>query len=206
MHKISDYKYSVDGTPTDSVFLGLHKLGGKKPRLVLSGINKGGNLGNDLTYSGTVAAAIEAHYNKIPAVAISLYFGKAECEVKDPFPKAADMFFSLILPFIEESFGGDVFYEKPNLINVNIPVSALDKEDLNIEWTTLGVRKYGGEIIERKDPRGKSYYWIGGDQHGFEDIKGSDCIAVKHGKVSLTPLEISLADNKTIKHLLKRSL
>ena len=190
--KFSESVYSVSGTPTDSVFVGLNKIVKEKPDIAVSGINKGANLGNDITYSGTVAAAVETFYNGITSFAVSLYIRDFTTFDESFFDKAAKIFFEHVLPEVEKKIGD--LYSKPYLFNINIPV---DIDPLNIPeicWTSLGKRNYGGEVIRRTDPRGNDYFWIGGDQTHFEDIPGSDCNAIKDGCVSITPLKMDFTD------------
>jgi 5'-nucleotidase len=181
--------YAVNGTPSDSVFLGTSAFFNEKPDFVFSGINRGGNLGDDVHYSGTVSAAVEGAIVGIPSVAIS-QLGKAKFDytVAAQFAKKA---FELItndpLP--------------PHIVlNINVPEGA---KSLDFEVTKTGKRDYGGPFEKRFDPRGRPYYWIGGDAYRFEDIEGSDCNAIVAGKISVTPLEINLTSQtyvEKIKH------
>ncbi len=201
--KFAENRFAVDGTPTDSVFLALSTLMDEQPNLIISGINRGGNLGNDLTYSGTFAAAIEGYYRGITSIAVSLYFRDSSSVTDETFRQAAKMLFSRIIPFIEDGVGKEKLYQQPHLLNVNIPETALFEKSPEIEWCHLGKRVYGGQVIKRTDPRGGEYYWIGGDQHGFEDIPHSDCNAIQSGRISITPIAINLTDEKLLNHLLE---
>ncbi len=192
--KLSESKYAVDGTPVDSVFVGINELVPERPAIAFSGINKGANIGNDLAYSGTVAAAIEAFNNGITSVAVSLFISDYFNFDDVCFEKCAELFVSKILPEIENKT--EELYAKPFLFNVNIPQSALEKDSVLIKWTFPGKRNYGGEVIKRVDPRGKEYFWIGGDQYSFADIPGSDCNAVLEGAVSISPLKLSYFDEE----------
>ncbi len=202
IHEFNENKYAVDGTPTDSVFLGLNHLSSVKPDLIVSGINRGANLANDLTYSGTFSAALEGFYHNISSIAVSLFITDFSVFNDSFFTSCAKIFFEKVLPFIEESVGEE-FYLKPHLINVNIPQSAIqeDIDSIIIEWTKLGKRLYGGAVVKRVDPRGRDYYWIGGDQSGFVDFPGSDCNSVLAGKISVTPIKISLTDDEKLIYL-----
>jgi len=199
--KFSNNRFGVTGTPTDAVFLGLHELLKEKPVFAVSGINKGGNLGNDITYSGTVAAAIETFYNGITSFAVSLYISDKESFCDDLFSIAAKVLFDTVIPDIEKKIEKNELYSKPYLFNINIPDTVLKKLDCSIRWTVLGKRLYGGEVIKRIDPRGGEYYWIGGNQHLFEDIAGSDCNAVSEGFISITPLKLSFSDHALLDKL-----
>jgi 5'-nucleotidase len=186
VHELSPRRMSVDGTPVDCVKLALTGLLPVKPDLVVSGINNGPNLGDDIIYSGTVSAAIEATLLGIPAIAVSLVTFK-----NFDFDAAADFTARLI-----ESI------QRPGippgtLLNVNVP--HLPKEQLR-GWklTRMGKRHYSENIVERIDPRGVKYYWIGGDDLGFAHDDGTDCIAVHEGFVSVTPLQVDLTDHKLL--------
>jgi 5'-nucleotidase len=203
--KLADHRFAVHGTPADAVILYFDAPLHEKPDLVISGINLGGNLAHDLTYSGTVCAAIEGFYHGVTSIAVSLYFaGKSDYDRKH-FDTAAELFVGKILPHMEAACGGRDLYETPRLFNVNIPVAALGRKRPVIRWTSLGKRNYGGQIIKREDPRGRPYYWIGGDQLGFEDIPGSDCNAMRDGEVSITPLTMHFTDEKTLNRLRKKT-
>ncbi len=197
--KFSDFKYSVDGTPVDSVFVGLNNLSKEKPDLVISGINKGANLGNDIAYSGTVAAAIEAWWNNITSLAVSLFISDPSSFSETLFQKAAELLFSQIIPEIEQKVGKETFYNTPHLFNINIPDTSLDNIKSGIKWTFPGQRNYGGNVVKRTDPRGREYFWIGGDQHQFANIPGSDCNAVREGYISISPLKLSFGDKEALR-------
>ena len=122
--KISNNRFGITGTPTDAVFIGLHELLKEKPLFAVSGINKGGNLGNDITYSGTVAAAIETFYNGITSFAVSLYISDKESFCDDLFSIAAKVLFDMIIPDIETKMGKDNLYSQPSLFNINIQATA----------------------------------------------------------------------------------
>ena len=191
----------MNGTPADAVTLYLDAPLGPRPKLVVSGINLGGNLARDLLYSGTVAAAIEGFYHGVTSIAVSLYFGGPAAYAPAHFDTAASLFIDEILPLIERGFGGEMLYATPRILNVNIPVTALDGGRPDLRWTHLGERDYGGQIIAGTDPRGKPYYWIGGDQSAFADLPGSDCNAMRDGAVSITPLSVSFTDEQTLNRL-----
>jgi len=198
VYQKGDRSFAVTGTPADAVILYLDAPLGPHPRLIISGINLGANLARDLTYSGTVCAAIEGFYHGITSIAVSLYLSEATSVTLAQFEQAGTLFVEEILPFIKRPFDPEEFYEKPRLFNVNIPLAALGRRDPEIRWTRLGLRLYGGQIERRTDPRGHPYYWIGGDQHGFADIPGSDCNTVRDGAISVTPLSVSFTDEQTL--------
>ncbi|MCB1213927.1 MAG: 5'/3'-nucleotidase SurE [Deltaproteobacteria bacterium] len=175
--------YSVTGTPADCITLGVHEVLKKKPDLVVSGINHGANLGYDVHYSGTVSAAMEGTIMGIKSLAFSSVF----LEEKPRFKPAA-----LFAKRLIKSLGR---HELPEgvMLNVNIPnVAASQLKGPVI--CRLGMRHYGEVIVQKLDPRGRKYYWIGGDQKNFADIPGSDCNAVIEKKIAITPLSIQMTD------------
>ncbi len=170
--------HAVDGTPTDAVYLGLNLvLKGRWPDVVVSGVNHGPNLGNDVHYSGTVAAAMEGALLGVPAVAVSL----AHPPPHD-FGEAARFAAALARALVASRPAG------PVLLNVNVPPGPVRG------WRPcrLGRRTYGNEVVEKLDPRGRRYYWIGGEGGAVnEDIPGSDCNCVTFDHlVSVTPLDL----------------
>jgi len=177
---------SVDGTPTDCVLLGVHGFLKQKPDLVVSGINHGPNMGNDTSYSGTVAAAVEGTLLGIPSVAISL----ATWESAD-FEPAAEVARELVKTFLDRGI-------HPGMcVSVNIP--PIPRPAMKgIRVTRLGKRVYHDVIVEKTDPRGKLYYWIGGEDPTWEHDESSDFNAVSEGYVSVTPLSLELTDYKAI--------
>jgi len=185
--QVGERRFSVDGTPTDAVYLALnHLLRGRPPDLVLSGVNHGPNLGNDVLYSGTVAAAMEGALLGVTAIAVSL----AARAPHDFGPAAA---FAAELAWRLAADPEPV----PTLFNVNVPAGPVKGYRL----TRLGVRTYGNEVVEKQDPRGRSYFWIGGDaSHG--DIPGSDCNTVfDDGLVAVTPLHLDLTHDALLSRL-----
>jgi 5'/3'-nucleotidase len=184
--EIGRRRFAVDGTPTDCVKLALTGLLSVRPDLVVSGINKGPNLGDDIIYSGTVSAAIEGALLGIPAIAVSLVtFENFE------FQTAAE-FTAILVSRIQERG-----MPPETLLNVNVP--PLPKEQIK-GWrlTRQGKRHYSENIVERTDPRGKKYYWIGGDSLGFAHDDGTDCLAVHEGYISITPLQVDLTNHKLL--------
>jgi len=180
-------RFSVDGTPTDCVNLGIHSLLDFHPDLVISGINRGANIGDDVTYSGTVAAALEATLMGIPAFAISLASNEEDAD----YSNAARFATTLAGLVFRNGLPQDTF------LNVNVPdlPSASLKKPL---ITIQGRRCYEGTIIDKVDPRGRSYYWIGTADLDFHDIEGSDFAAIKRGHVSITPLHLDMTNHGSI--------
>lgn len=190
MEEISQNTYSVDGTPTDCVNLAVNGiLKDKKPDLIVSGINKGENLGDDVTYSGTVSAAIEGTLLEIPSIAVSVVN-------KNGFQFDTASYYALIIAKYVLRRG----LPKGTFINLNIP--SLPKGEIKgIKVTRQGKRVYGESIVENIDPRGRKYYWIGGNELGFLDIENSDIIAVNRGYVSVTPIKLDLTDYDFLERL-----
>ncbi len=176
--------YAVDGTPTDCSWIGInHILKDRKPTLMVSGINHGPNLADDVTYSGTVAAAMEASILGVPAIAFSL-----ASRGGFDFKPAARFARSLVAAALAQSLPPHM------LLNVNVP-GGIDPEGYVV--TRLGKHSYGSEIVEKLDPRGRKYYWIGGNEYQHEDIPGSDCnVVLRERRVSVTPMHLDLTHHK----------
>ena len=177
--------FAVDGTPTDCVMIGCSKIFKNPPDMIISGINMGGNVGDDIHYSGTVAAAFEGGLMGIPSVAISqLGAGKFDFTYSSLFIEY------LVRKILKHSLPAGI------VLNVNVPPHA---KSLEFEITKTGKRNYGDIYVEAKDPRGRPYYWIGGNQYSFHNIKGSDGNAIMAGKISVTPLTVYATKDSFIK-------
>ncbi|MEZ4815179.1 MAG: 5'/3'-nucleotidase SurE [Bdellovibrionota bacterium] len=178
--------YALSGTPADCVCMGLRKVLKKRPDAIISGINRGLNLGNDVFYSGTVAAAREGALLKIPAIAASMDFHfEPGTDKKAYFDEAATFLRELALKTVKEGI------PERSLLNVNFPNLPLSKVK-GVKIARQGFRIYSEGILERTDQRKKNYYWLGGEYEGFEPIKGLDCVAVDQGYISVTPLRIDI--------------
>jgi len=177
--------YAVDGTPTDCAWLGInHVLRDRRPQLLVSGINHGPNLADDVFYSGTVAAAREAAIIGVPSIAVSLAARRGF-----EFGPAAGFARALVEAALEEPLAPSQH------LNVNVPPGAEPKE-----WVASrqGKHSYGGGVVEKTDPRGRKYYWIGGNEYQHEDVPGSDCNAVlREGRVAVTALTLDATDYPT---------
>lgn len=186
VEELGPRRFSVDGTPTDCVKIALTGLLPVRPNLVVSGVNKGPNLGDDIIYSGTVSAAIEGALLGLPAIAVSL----VTFENFD-FRAAAEFTATLVARIKEKGMPLET------LLNVNVP--ALPKDQLK-GWrlTRQGKRHYTEKIDVRIDPRGRKYYWIGGDNLGFAQEDGTDCVAVHESYISVTPLQVDLTNHKVL--------
>lgn len=172
--------YAVDGTPTDCVNLAIQGLlKEEKPDLVVSGINFGLNLGNDVTYSGTVSAAFEAHLQKLPAVAFS-----QEIAEGFSFEDAARVAREVLQGVLAKPVPRDL------LLNVNVPA---DRPLKGVRLTRLCRRFYHQTVVTKEDPRGREYFWIGGSPE-WESEPGTDHAALIDGYVSITPLHLDLTD------------
>ncbi|CAA7623521.1 broad specificity 5'(3')-nucleotidase and polyphosphatase [Candidatus Terasakiella magnetica] len=192
VRRVSRRRFAVDGTPTDAVLLGVNLvMKGKKPDLVLSGVNRGSNLGEDVTYSGTVAAAMEATILGVPAIALSQF-------ITHPHPvkwgTAEHWAPEIIRRVLAVGWGRNV------LMNVNFP-DVVASHVTGIEVTRQGKRKLGDEIVERKDPRGESYVWIGAQRAEERSTPGTDIEAVCRGAISVTPLCFDLTDRDGMRAL-----
>ena len=189
LRQVSERHYSVDGTPTDSVLLGVRQLlRDKKPDLVLSGINRGSNLGDDVTYSGTVAAAMEGTLLGIPSIALSQHIvGDGPIKWDTARHWAPD----IIRRAVAAGWTANV------LLNVNFPDLPADQVS-GVAITSQGKRKIGDELVERVDPRGQPYYWVGGQRLEDPGVAGSDLEAVYSGRVAVTPLGVDLTHQATL--------
>lgn len=183
LRKVGRRRYCVDGTPTDCVLIAIHQLlKDRPPDLVLSGINRGGNLGEDATYSGTVAAAMEGTLLGIRSVALSqVYSNGAEARWS-----TAEQWAPAVLQRL-----GAFAWPAGVLLNVNFPDVAAESVR-GIEATRQGRHKIGGRMVEGVDPRGQRYFWIGGEREQNRALAGTDLAAVYAGAVSVTPLCLEL--------------
>ena len=189
INRVGENMLAVDGTPTDCVLLGVHGYLKRKPGLVLSGINHGPNMGEDVSYSGTVSAAMEGTFLGIPSIAVSL----ATWTPQD-FGPAKRIVYSLVRNLIRRGLPARL------CLNINIP--ATPSEGIRgLRVTRLGRRVYHDVIVEKRDPRGKLYYWIGGKDVTWEHDETSDWNAVQAGYVSLTPLTLELTDYREMVEL-----
>jgi 5'-nucleotidase len=183
IHEVAEDTYSVDGTPTDCVLVAFHGELGERPDLVVSGINHGPNMGEDVFYSGTVAAAIEGVLQGVPGVAASLVTRQAT-----DFHDAADVVGHLLRQVLERGL------TRRLLLNINLPfVPAADLKGVHV--TRLGTREYADTLVRKVDPRGRDYFWIGGEDPVWRPDEGTDFHSVDAGFVSVTPLQLELTDH-----------
>lgn len=190
VEEVGPRMYAVDGTPTDCVNLAVNGiLRKKKVALLASGINKGGNMGDDITYSGTVSAAMEGTLLGIPSIAVSLV-GNGRFDFEEP----ARIALRMARKVLEEGM------LKDTLLNINIP--GVPKEEIRgIRVTRMGKRIYGDAIVQKRDPRGRKYFWIGGNHLRHEDVPGSDLVAVSRNYVSVTPIHLDLTNYASMQAL-----
>jgi 5'-nucleotidase len=184
VRKLEEDVYTLDGTPTDCVTLGMNKILPRMPDLLVSGINPGPNLGDDISYSGTVSAAIEGTMYGIPSLAFSLA-GEAPFD----FETAAGVAWKLASMALQ--FG----LPENTLLNINIP--QLPPGDIRgIRFTRQGRRIYKNAIQETYDPRGKKHYWIGGGTVQWTSGEDTDEQALREGYISVTPIQLDLTNHE----------
>lgn len=181
--RLPDGSLQVDGTPTDCVLLALGTLLPERPNFVFSGINHGPNMGEDVLYSGTVAAAMEGLSLGIPGVAMSL--AGANVDVLDTQRSWLERLVANVVA-VEQ-------FPKETLLNINLPPIPGD-QILGIRVTTLGKRVYSESLVETKDPWGRTVYWIGGGQISWSGGEDSDFRAIHDGYISVTPLHVDLTN------------
>jgi 5'/3'-nucleotidase len=187
MSRMAERHFLVDGTPTDCVTLGICEvLRGRAPDLIVSGINFGGNMGDDVHYSGTVSAAFEAAIMGVPAIAVSQVVGEAFSWVH-----AAHFARVLAARVLQRGIPAGT------LLNVNVPPG----KPLGVRFTALGKRRYTEGVVEDTDPRGRTCYWIGGGDPVWEPIPGTDFNEVGAGFISVTPLQLDMTDHEQLARL-----
>jgi 5'-nucleotidase len=186
---IRDHWHMVDGTPADCVLLAVRELLPRRPALVVSGINTGPNLGDDVTYSGTVAGAYEGMLLGFPSVAIS----NAGYEPTD-YRTAGRCAALIARHVLKHGLPPDT------VLNVNVPDVPFDQLQ-GISITRQGLREFDDEIIARKDPRGNAYYWIGGFRPNSVPHPGTDIEAIANNRVSVTPLHRDITNHTSLEVL-----
>jgi 5'-nucleotidase len=187
--QVAERHFKVNGTPSDCVNLAVNGLLPVRPDLVVSGINQGANMGDDISYSGTAAAAFEAAILGIPAIAVSL-----ATKQDFHFMPAARFVRALAVSVLETGLPAYVF------LNVNVPdTKGADIVDYVI--THQGRSDYEKTVTATKCPRDLTYYWLGGKGVAFQDISGSDANAVRSGLISITPISTDLTDYGSLEHV-----
>ena len=192
---VGERRHVIDGTPTDCVLIAVNQLLPERPDFVLSGVNHGPNMGEDVLYSGTVAAAMEGTILGIPSVAVSFTSRSHE-----RLPGYADALESLLRGLIgRDGFPTETFF------NVNLPdIPAEEVQGVRI--TTLGRRVYSDSLTRREDPSGREYFWIGGGVSSWSGRDDSDFRAVRAGCISVTPLHLDLTNYGLINEVRSWSL
>lgn len=187
--RVGENRYSVNGTPSDCVHLALTGLLDDEPDLVVSGINHGANLGDDVIYSGTVAAAMEGRFLGLPTVAVSLVGHQLK-----HFDAAARVASEMVRQIGESMLSSDV------ILNVNVP--NLPYEELNgIRAVRLGFRHKSEPVVKSEDPHGRTIFWVGPAGRGQDAGPGTDFHAIEEGAVSVTPLKVDLTRHDSLPQL-----
>ena len=195
MREVSRRRYACDGTPTDCVLLAInHLLKDDRPTLVLSGINRGANLGEDVHYSGTIAAAMEAVLLGVPAIALSLSVPWGQ---KAHWATAEMHVAAIIKRLVKIGWPDDV------LMNVNFPHVADPKKVLGVKASRQGKRKIGDTMVQSRDPRGVPYFWIGDTKAGRVPQPGTDLATVISGHISVTPIGLNMTHKPALAALRK---
>src|SRR6266480_2218275 len=185
IRQIDDRHWTVDGTPTDCVTLALNKIlqESELPHVCASGINHGGNLGDDATYSGTVAGALEATILGVPGIAVSLV-----AREHFDFKEAARFALLAVKKILSEGL------PEGTLLNINVPL----REITGVKVTRQGIKNARPVITEHIDPRGKPYFWIGEEYFNFNAADGTDYSAIEQGCISITPLKSDMTDHRAL--------
>ncbi|CBW26699.1 Multifunctional protein surE [Includes: 5'/3'-nucleotidase (EC 3.1.3.6) (Nucleoside monophosphate phosphohydrolase); Exopolyphosphatase (EC 3.6.1.11)] [Halobacteriovorax marinus SJ] len=184
--KIKENIYGCSGYPADCALMGFGHIANKESvDLFISGINRGANLGQDIYYSGTVAAAREATFHNIPSIAVSSAMDFASTKKPD------DKYFYTAANFIKKLVQANVhkLIEPMTLLNINVP-EVLESEVKGVELAHLGFRRYSENIDMRTDFRNREYFWIGGKYNGHNNDAGSDCSVIDEEKISFTCLNL----------------
>jgi len=185
--EIAEREYAVEGTPADAMILALHKLLPEKPDLVVSGINRGGNVGENVYYSGTVGAAMEAAINRVPAVAVSVAYRRKEID----FAAAAQFTRGLVPLILREGLPPGV------LLNVNVPQDWAGE----VRFTRQSSKITRNLLQPGVDPRGRQYYWLSEQQFTGGIEPDTDHAAIRDAAISITPLAFDLTHTQSLNHL-----
>jgi len=192
IRRLAERRFAVDGTPTDAVLLAVKEvMKDARPDLVISGINRGGNMGEDVTYSGTVAAAMEATLLDIPAIAMSQNLTPGQ----EPKWETAER-------FAPEVIGRLAAAAWPRTVFVNVNFPDVDPDRVTgIRVARQGRRKPGGALQQGTDPAGRPYFWIGSARDAEHHVAGSDLEVVTNGGVSVCPMHLDLTHGPTLQAL-----
>lgn len=189
VEQVDDNTYFVNGTPTDCVHVAITGLLDTEPDMVVSGINHGANLGDDVLYSGTVAAAMEGRFLGLPAIAVSLVLAGHE-----NFSVAAKITADLVRRIIADPLPTDT------ILNINVP-DRPGNDPFELDVTRLGFRHKSEPVIKAEDPKGEPIYWVGPAGSGQDSGAGTDFHAVENDRVSVTPIKIDLTDHERVSPL-----
>ena len=189
VHRLAERRYWCSGSPTDCTYVGLNSVVPRKPDLMVSGINHGPNLGDDVTYSGTVGAAMEGTLLGVPSIAVSLTHIDGQPDFTGAMALACNLARDVLSQGLPEKI----------LLNVNVP-SGYDATK-GLRPTKLGRRHYGRIVEERADPRGRRYVWIGGTKPVFIDSPGSDVNADQEGIASVSPILVDATASSFVSEL-----
>lgn len=189
VQQVDDRVYFVNGTPTDCVHVAITGLLDQEPDMVVSGINHGANLGDDVLYSGTVAAAMEGRFLGLPAIAVSQVHGD-----DGNFEIAAEITAGLVQQLTDDPLPRDT------ILNVNVP-DLPDGQAPQLEVARLGFRHKSEPVIRSHDPKGQPIYWVGPAGGGQDAGEGTDFHAIERGRVSITPIKIDLTDHGRLEQL-----
>ncbi|WP_296674764.1 5'/3'-nucleotidase SurE [Novosphingobium sp.] len=198
LRQFDERRFAVSGTPTDAVMMALREVMPAAPDLILSGVNRGANLGDDVTYSGTVSAAVEGALAGIRSIALSQVYEKEGMGDNVPFAAAEEWGARVIQPLLGLPFA------PRTLVNVNFPARA-PADVQGIRVVRQGFHDYArGSVVEGTDPRGYRYFWFG--LHGIEHTPGhqTDLEAIQDGFVSITPLQLDLTHDASLAQLAQR--
>lgn len=195
LEKLEENIYGCSGFPGDCVLMGLgHVLKDNRPEVVVSGINRGANLGQDLYYSGTIAAAREAAFHKVSSIAVSLVFNSVQDVHR----------YEVAAKFIKQCLEVGLHKTCPPLTLININVPNIPMEEIKgCKFTEIGLRRYSEEIHKRIDARNREYFWIAGLYEGHNENKHSDCEAVQNGYIAITPHSLIDGTEKDFSRLKK---
>ncbi len=193
LRRLATRRFAVEGTPTDSVLVGIHQaLKDRKPDLVLSGINRGSNMGEFITYSGTCAAAMEATILGVPAIALSQQtdFDRSHTHWATAEQHAPDIILKLMR----------AGWPKRTFININFP-DCRPEDVTGVEATSQGSRPMGDSLVESRHPRGGRYFWVGSLPTHAKGRKGTDLAAVEANRISVTPVDLDFTNRRALKPL-----
>jgi len=187
VQRIKSNVYAVDGTPADCIYLAMKRFLPRTPDLIVSGMNPGPNLGQqDVSYSGTVSAAVQGTFFQVPSIAVSLI---ADQDGDFHYREGARLVHRIAKFLMKHRLPEGI------TLNINIPPPPLK----GVKITKVGIKRYVPEIIEKKDPRGNSYYWIGRGNPKIIGSKDSDVLAAHEGYMTITPLRIDLTDDEAMR-------